>query len=99
MEFCLYTSIPDTVNLQLKDQTCTLYSHVQREVQVIKFNALGCSQACKKALRHGVQVRRERAYVDKSFAKRVRCNIHVAGNEVIFDDQRLTWPEVACVVE
>jgi len=99
MELCLYTSIPDTVNLELEDQTCTLYPHVEREVQVIELNTLGCSQACKQALRHGIQIRRECAYVDESFSEGVRCNIHIAGNQIVFDDERLTGPEVACVVE
>lgn len=99
MELCLYASISDAVDFELKDQTCTFYPHIEREVQVVKFDALGRCQACEQALWHGVQIRRERAYIDQSFSEGVWCNIHIASYQIVFHDQRLTRSKVACVVE
>lgn len=99
MEFCLHSSIPDPINFQFKDQACTFYPHVEREVQVVELDAFGRCQTCEQTLRHSVQIRRERAYIDKAFSEGVWRDVHIACNQIVFDDQRLTRSEVACVME
>ena len=99
MEFRLNTPVPDTINFQLKDQACALYPHVECEVQIVEFDAFGGCQARKQALWHSVEIGGECAHIDKTFSEGVWRGIHITSNQVVFDDQRLTRPEVACVME
>lgn len=99
MKLCLNTPIPHPLDLEFKHQPCTLTPHVECKIQIIKLDTLCRFQAGKQAFRHGIQVGGECANVDEILGKRVRGNVSVAGNEVVFYDERLPGPEVACVVE
>jgi hypothetical protein len=99
MKLGLYTPIPNTVDLEFKYQACASYPHIKCEIQVIKLHAFRRSQSRKEALGHTIQICRERAHVDESFAERVGRGFSVASDEVVFDDEGLSRPEVACVVE
>lgn len=87
MEFCLNTTIPDAINLQFEDQPCTFNPHVERKVQVVEFDAFGGCQAREQTLRHVVQICGKCAHVDKTFAEGVRCEIHITGYQIVFDNQ------------
>lgn len=99
MELRTNSPIPHPINLKLKHQPRTLNLHIQRKVQVVKLHALGRRQAREQTLRYGVQICSECADVDQSFYVRIWGGVRVAGYEVVFDDQGLTGPEVARVVE
>lgn len=99
MKLCFNTPIPYPIDLEFKNQPCTLTPHVKGKIQIIKLNPLCRFQAGKQAFRHGIQVGGECANVDKILGKRVRGNISVAGNEVVFYNERLTGAEVACIVK
>lgn len=99
VELCLNTSISDAINFQLKDQPGAFYPHVQREVQIVELDAFGSRQAREQTLRNRVQVRGERAHVNKALAERIRRDIYVASYQVVFDNQRLAWAEISRVVE
>ena len=99
MKFCTDTPILDPIHPKLKHQARTLNPHIERKIQIIKLDALRRRQPREERLGHGVEVRSERAHVDEAFSEGVRRNIHIAGNQIVFDDKRLTGPEIACVVE
>ena len=99
MKLRLHASIPHAIDLQLKHQPRALYPHIQREVQIVELDPFGRRQAREQALRHRVQVRGERAHVDEALAEGIGRDVHVAGYQVVFDDERLAGPEVARVVE
>jgi len=99
MEFCTNPPIPHPIHLQLKHQPRTLNPHIQREIQIIKLHSLRCRQPREQTLRHRIKIRSKRANRYEPLAIGVRCGFEVAGDEVIFDDEGLAGPEVACVVE
>jgi hypothetical protein len=99
MKLCTNGSIPYSINLQLKHQSRALDLHIQREIQVIELNPLRRRQSRKQALRHGIQIRSQRAHVDQPLAVRVWGDFGVARNKVVFNNEALTWPEVARVVK
>ena len=99
MKFRLHTPIPHTIDAQLKHQSRTLYPHIEREIQIVKLDTLRCRQAREQALRHRVEVRGKCTHIDESLAEGVWCGFGIAGNEVVFDDERLAGAEVARVVE
>jgi hypothetical protein len=99
VEFCTDSPIPYPIHLQLKHQSRTLNPHIQGKVQIIEFDALGRCQPSKQALRNRVQVCSKRAHVNEALAEGVGRGVSVARNEVVFDDERLAGPKVACIVE
>jgi len=99
MEFCSHMPISDSINLQLKYQRCTIDCHIQCEIQVIKLDALRGCKPSKQGFWHRIEVGSQRAYVDKTLLVRVRSNISVTRNKVIFHHQTLIRSEVPGVVK
>jgi hypothetical protein len=44
MKFCLNSTIPDAVHLELKQQSSALHSHIEGEIQIVEFITLSRSQ-------------------------------------------------------
>lgn len=99
MKLRMHPPIPDPIDAQLKHQARTLNPHIEREIQIIKLDALCRRQPREQTLGHSVQVGSKRAHVDKPLAKRIRCHFGVAGYQVVFDGERLARPEIPRVVE
>lgn len=99
VELRLYTPISHPVHLKLKHQSCALNSHVQREIQIIKFHTLRCRKSGEQALWYRIQVSRERANIHQPLSERTWRSLGVARNEVVLNYEGLAGPEVARVVE
>lgn len=99
MELGLHAPIPHPVHPELKHQACALNPHVQRKVQIIKLDAFGRCQPRKQTPWHAVQIRRKCAHVDQTLAIRVGRCVHIAGDQVVLDNERLARPKIARVVE
>lgn len=99
MKLCTNTAIPDPVNLELKYQSRTFTPHVKSKVQIIKLYTLGRRQPSEKAFGNGIQVCGQSANINESFGKRIRCDVGVASDKIVFYDERLARTEIACVVE
>lgn len=99
MKLSLHNPISHTINLEFKNQSRAFNPHIEREIQVIKLDALRRRQAREQGFGNRVQVRGKCAHVDEALAERVRSRVGIASNEVVFDDERLAWPEIARVVE
>jgi hypothetical protein len=99
MELRTNPSIPHAIHLQFKHQPRTLTPHIQREIQIIKLDALCRRQPRKQTLGHRIQIRRKCANVDETFLEGVGRHVGVASDEIVFYNEGLTGSEVARVVE
>jgi hypothetical protein len=72
---------------------------VQLKVQIRELLAFAGRQSGEQALWHRRQIRPELADVHQIFVVGIWCMVVFASNEIVFDDQRLAWSEVAGVVE
>lgn len=95
----MHTPILDPINPQLKNQPRTLNLHMQLEIQIIKLHPLGSRQPREQTLRHGIDIRRQRADFDELGAEGLGRRVGLAGDELVFDDEGLGGPEIARVVE
>lgn len=72
---------------------------MQLKVQVRELLTFASRQSGEQALWHRRQIRPELADVHQFLVVGVWCTVVFASNEIVFDDQRLAWSEVAGVVE
>ena len=99
MKLRLNSSISHSINLQLKAQSRTLNSHLQRKVQIIKLNAPRGRQPRKQTPGDSVKICRESAHVFEISRVCCGCLIGVACYQVVCDNEGLARAEVTCVVE
>ena len=99
MKLRLDTPILDAIDAQLKNHIRAFNLHMQLEIQIVEFDALGGGEAGEEPRGDGAEVGGEFADVDEGFVVGVGGFVALAGNEVVFDDQRLPRSEVARVVE
>ena len=99
MKLGSHVSIPNSIDLELEDETGRVDGHVEGEVEVVELDAARRSEAGKERLGHGAEVGRQGADGDEALAEGVGRDVGVAGDEVVFDDERLARTEVARVVE
>ncbi len=91
--------IPHPINLQFKHQRSRIDSHIEREIQILKLQPLRRGKSREQRLRHRIEIRGECTDGDQTLLKTRWGNVGVAGDQIVFDDQRLTWSEIPRVVE
>ena len=99
LEFCLHAAILHTIDYQLEDQVCALDLHVQFEVQIGELLAFTCCQSSEQRLWYCGQICFELTDAYKVFVVSVWCVVVFACYEIVFHYKRLTWTEIAGVVE
>lgn len=99
LEIRLHAPILDPIHPELKHQVRALDLHMQFEIQIIELNPLCRREPREERLRHGIEIRRQCADVDEILAEGIGRGVFIAADEVVLDDERLTRPEVARVVE
>jgi len=87
LEIRLNLAILHSINHQLKDQICALDLHVQLKVQVRELLTFASRQSSEQALWDRGQIRSELADIDQILVVSVRCNVVLARDEIVFDDQ------------
>ena len=88
-----------SIDHQLENQIRTLDLHVQLKIQIREFLAFAGRQSGEQALRHRRQIRSELTDAYQVLVVGVWCIVVFASNEIVFDNQRLAWSEIASVME
>lgn len=80
MELGLDAAISYPIHFQLEAQPGTIHDHLQREIQVIEFDAPCRRQPCKQAPWHRAQIRRQGADIGELAVVRRRWIVGLAGD-------------------
>ena len=92
-------SVLHSIDHQFENQIRTLDLHVQLKVQIREFLTFASRQSGEQALRHRRQIRPKLADAYQVLIVGVWCIVVFASNEIVFDNQRLAWSEIASVME
>ena len=72
---------------------------MQLKVQIRELLTFASRQSGEQALRHRRQIRPKLADAYQVLIVGVWCIVVFASNEIVFDNQRLAWSEIASVME